>query len=643
MGRDGEQTRAVWALVLAALKDAGACAAATFCTAALLQGSFRGEGGSQSWLVLAIVINAFIFPASAFGIRVYRIASKYFSFGDFFRLAIASGFLFLISAVFIALGPEAPDQMRGVAFPFFTALLTFVFASMIRAGERLIAWKRPLAVAEHHSLKRALIIGAGDSGELTVREMKRSSEARYIPVGLIDDDPLKASLQIHGVSVLGHSEDIPELVEALEVDTILIAIPSGAGSQIKKIVDICTPTGVEILNLPSMNSLMELKGPISGRYREVQIEDLLRRKPVPIDKEIPKAYIGGERVLVTGGGGSIGSELARQVVKLSPAAIILTGKGENSLHSIQLELTQTTGIVPEVVVADVRDEDAMRRLFKLHRPTVVFHAAAHKHVPLMQANPIEAILNNVRGTWTVAKLSQEFGVKKMICISTDKAVSPSSIMGASKRVAELVVNALSHHSETEYAVVRFGNVLGSRGSLIPILSDQIRRGGPVTVTHPEMTRFFMTIPEAAQLVLQAGAMGKHGEIFILDMGEPIRILDMVNDLIKLHGLTPGTDIRIEFIGTRPGEKLHEELTLGNEELVATTHPKIRRVGNDTTGGKSLDWVEVEVNRMLDFCSDGQEDKAAETLMNLAWGKAGSVQIDIEEPEQSSHDADLTEA
>ncbi len=343
----------------------------------------------------------------------------------------------------------------------------------------------------------------------------------------------------------------------------------------------------------------------------------MRREPTQVDPELVSSITTGESVLVTGGGGSIGSELARQVSGLNPAKLILLGKGENSLYEIEQELIQTTNLLPASVVADVRDPKAMEYAFAKHRPTVVFHAAAHKHVPLMQSNPIEAIRNNVFGTLCAVETSIRHGVKRFVLISTDKAVNPTSVMGATKRVAEMVVGAYASTSDTNFAVVRFGNVLGSRGSLIPLLKNQIARGGPVRVTHPDMTRYFMTIPEAVQLILQAGAKGNNGELFILDMGDPVKILDLAYDLIRLHGLVPHQDIEVKFIGPRPGEKLHEELTYSKEALVSTDHAKINMA---RTAPVDWDWLQRELSVLRELCNNGEQEQAHQFLMEMAWGK-----------------------
>jgi FlaA1/EpsC-like NDP-sugar epimerase len=417
------------------------------------------------------------------------------------------------------------------------------------------------------------------------------------------------------------------LVDKYHVEEIVIAMPEATGRELRRIIDISAPTGARVRTLPSALSIVSGTQQISSYLRDVDIEDLLKREPIETDLKSISQYLSGERVMITGGGGSIGSELARQITSLSPASLILVGKGENSLYEIEQELIQTNRFRPKTVVADVRDYASMERVMKEHAPTVVFHAAAHKHVPLMESNPIEAIQNNVLGTWHVADLCIRYGVKKMVLISSDKAVKPSSIMGATKRVGEMILGGLALRSETEFAIVRFGNVMGSRGSLIPLLKSQLKRGGPLTITHPDMTRYFMTIPEAVQLIIQAGAMGGRSEIFILDMGEPVRIVDLARDLIRLHGLVPDEDIEIIFTGVRPGEKMHEELAGDTEALAPAGHPKIHSVAN----GNLVNWnnLKAKLRHLLSLCEGGKAQEAHTFLMELALGKSGEPYEDPE--------------
>jgi len=429
-------------------------------------------------------------------------------------------------------------------------------------------------VGEPAKRTRLLIIGAGNAGETLLREILRMPEGRYEVVGFLDDDPRKQGVRIHGVRVLGTCEQIKEICEEYEVEEILIAIPSATRKQLRRVISLCEGTNLRFRTVPGIDELIDGKVTVS-QIREVRIEDLLGREPVQLDLELVAKYLQDKVVLVTGAGGSIGSEMCRQVARFSPKRLVLVEQAENPLFEIERELRQKfpdLDIAP--YIADICDAKRIRRIFKTERPAVVFHAAAHKHVPIMEAHPGEAVKNNILGTKTVADAAAEAGVEKFVMISTDKAVNPTSVMGCTKRVAEMYIQELSHRSKTQFVTVRFGNVLGSSGSVVPIFKEQIAKGGPVTVTHPEMCRYFMTIPEASQLVLQAGAMGEGGEIFVLDMGEPVKIVDLARTMIVLSGLRPGEDIEIVFTGVRPGEKLYEELLIAGEDVLPTRHEKI---------------------------------------------------------------------
>jgi FlaA1/EpsC-like NDP-sugar epimerase len=414
---------------------------------------------------------------------------------------------------------------------------------------------------------------------MIVKELMGHPTLGLNPIGFVDDDRSKHGHRMCDLPVLGSLASIPDLVLTHEIDEVVIAMPRAPGAVVRQVVRAALEVGVKTRTVPGMFDI------ISGRVsvaslRQVEIQDLLRREPIQTDLEQVRSLATGETVLVTGAGGSIGSELCRQLARLEPAQVVLLGHGENSIFDILAELTDrfpTLTAVP--VIADVRDRERLRQVFGQYRPYSVFHAAAHKHVPLMEGNIAEAVTNNVLGTKNVAELSAEFGVEHLVMISTDKAVRPTNIMGATKRVAEQIVQEIAEAHERKFVAVRFGNVLGSRGSVVPTFLRQIQSGGPVTVTHPEMRRYFMTIPEAVQLVLQAGAIGRGGEVFVLDMGEPVKVLDLATDLIRLSGLEVGTDIEIRFSGTRPGEKLYEELFFDSESAVATDHPKVLRARN----------------------------------------------------------------
>ncbi|MBL3539866.1 nucleoside-diphosphate sugar epimerase/dehydratase [Aminivibrio sp.] len=424
--------------------------------------------------------------------------------------------------------------------------------------------------------KRVLVIGAGDAGTMIVREMLRHPESCLTPVGFLDDDPGKWNTTFVGYPVFGPVKRLAAVARGQSVDEILIAIPSVMGDAIRSILETARKAEIPARIIPGIWEVLSGKVSISS-IRDVEVEDLLNRDPVRLDLDEIAGYITGRVVLVTGAGGSIGSEIVRQILPFEPRHIILLGRGENSLFQIEQELRNIHHVRNiTTVVSDVRNRERLRRIFEAHSPRVVFHAAAHKHVPLMEENPEEAILNNVFGTQNLAELALEHAVEVFVNISTDKAVNPTSVMGASKRVAEMIVRSAAEKAlpGQAFVSVRFGNVLGSRGSVIPTFKEQIRRGGPVTVTHPEMTRYFMTIPEAAQLVLQAGGMKRNGSVFVLDMGQPVKIIDLASDLIRLSGFEPGTDIDIVFSGIRPGEKLFEELLTAEEGTETSRFKKI---------------------------------------------------------------------
>ncbi len=496
--------------------------------------------------------------------------------------ALAQGAIFfVIQAIFPnLLSPGVPRSI-----PFIDMLLTLVVIAAPRFT--LLLWSQSSrrsvkANTAPQAQQRVLIAGAGEAGALILRELRANPQTGLIPVGFMDDDPHKHGMLIQRVRVLGGRQTIPALVRELQVDQVILAMPSAPGSAVREIVDICEKAGVRARIIPGMYELLSGTASV-GQLRDVQIEDLLRREPVRTDPEQVAALIRGRRVLVTGAGGSIGSELCRQIIRCEPAELIILGHGENSIFDIHNELSSgisqsraithhTSRVTP--VIADIRDADRLAAVFAAHRPEIVFHAAAHKHVPLMEDNVEDAVTNNVLGTRRLVEASIAADVDHFVLVSTDKAVNPSSVMGATKRVAELIVQEAALRTARVFVAVRFGNVLGSRGSVVPFFQKQIAAGGPVTVTDPEMRRYFMTIPEAVQLVLQAAALGSGGEIFVLDMGEPVRIADLARDLIRLTGLEPDRDIEIRYTGLRPGEKLFEELFGADEAYRQTRHEKI---------------------------------------------------------------------
>jgi FlaA1/EpsC-like NDP-sugar epimerase len=467
--------------------------------------------------------------------------------------------------------PGMPRSALGIDW-----LISLVLIGGSRFALRILAEQSAAPRSALREARRTLIIGAGDAGALVVRELQKLSQLNLMPIGFLDDDPVKQNHQIYGVSVIGRVNKIAEILDSRQVDEVIIAIPSAPGKIIRLVNDVCRQKGISSRTMPGMYELIGGKVSVN-RLREVDITDLLRRDPIKIDDHLIGAIINGKRVLVTGAGGSIGREICRQVARWSPSELVLLGHGENSIFESLLELTEN---FPELsihpVIADVRDADRIQEMFKVHRPQMVFHAAAHKHVPLMEANVEEAVTNNVLGTRNVVEAANRHEVERLVLISTDKAVRPVNIMGATKRLAEMIVLDAAHRNKRVYSVVRFGNVLGSRGSVVPHFKNQIARGGPVTVTHPDMYRYFMIIPEAVHLVLQAAAMGAGGEVFMLNMGQQVRILDLAEDLIRLSGLEPYRDIEITFSGIRPGEKLREDLWEDGMQFEPTPHSEIYR-------------------------------------------------------------------
>ena len=499
--------------------------------------------------------------------------------------------------------------------------LDILFIGGIRLSYRMLRRARSNNVTFSNSkVKKVLIVGAGDAGVMVLKEYRYSKELRNNVVAFVDDDFQKIGRKINGVKVVGNTKDIPRAVRAYKVDEIVIAMPSIPKKVIGNIVEICSSTHCELKILPGIYEFIEGKLD-AAKLREVRIEDLLGRDVVELDNEKISSYIEGKTVFVTGGGGSIGSELCRQIIRYYPKMLVICDIYENNafevnhqLNRIMSKLRDNRKFETKVVIASIRDEKRIDNLFKEYKPDVVFHAAAHKHVPLMEESPKEAIKNNVFGTLNVVKCADKYNVDRFIQISTDKAVNPTNVMGATKRICEMIMQAYNKISDTNFAAVRFGNVLGSNGSVIPIFKEQIKNGGPVTVTDEEMERFFMTIPEASQLVLQAGSLCNGGEIFVLDMGKPVKIIELAEKLIKLSGYEPYEEIDIVISGLRPGEKLFEELTISNDNFDTTTHEKIFIEKMD---GFTIDEINEKLSKLADIVkSDFDNDEVKEGISEV---------------------------
>ncbi len=573
---------------------------------------------SEYYLELAVTQLPFVLLiqfSSLFLVGAYSILWRYVSISDvrqFLKAALISGGI-LTALRFILIFTEFNLWQLPVSVILIDTVLAFGGILALRVLRRFAYElnEKNKTVGVRRKLKRtpALLVGAGRMGAALAREMAGRYDAELDIRGFVDDDQRKKGGSVSGLKVLGNTADLPRLVHDLAVSQIVITIDHAQAKEIRRIIDICGVIGVKAQIVPSLNEIAHGRVSVS-RVRDVQIDDLLGRDPVTLDTKNLSDLLTGKTVMVTGAGGSIGSELVRQIIDYDPARILLVERAEFFLFQIARELsTAPPGIELIPLISDVSDEPRMRQIFGSYKPEVVFHAAAHKHVPLMESNAIEAIKNNVFATRTLGMLAGEFGVKDFVLISTDKAVNPTSIMGASKRIAEIVVQGLNQAFETNYIAVRFGNVLGSAGSVVPIFRDQIQKGEAITVTDPEMTRYFMTIPEASQIVMQAGALGTGGEIFILDMGEPVKILDLAEDMIRLSGLTPYEDIDIVFTGVRKGEKLFEELEITGENLEKTRHPKVFI-------GKIATYEKEEIARIINTFHAAVEDNDETRIRQL---------------------------
>lgn len=528
----------------------------------------------------------------------------------FFAVAISSIAEYLFG---LLLNMTLPKTVYAISF-----VLTLLLIGGERLSYRVLRRVKRIVMPTDDRKTRVMVIGAGDAGSMVIREMKSHEEFPYLPVVVVDDDKTKQRSKIHGVPVKGGRNKIIDLVERYRINEIIIAMPSATKPVITEILNTCKQTKCKLKTLPGVYELINDKVTIK-QLREVSIEDLLGREEIKLNTDEISSYIEDEVILITGGGGSIGSELCRQIARFHPKKLLILDIYENNAYDLQNELKYIykDTLDFEVIIASVRDKDRLNEIFKQYKPAVVFHAAAHKHVPLMESNAQEAIKNNVFGTLNVAQCADEFGAKRFVLISTDKAVNPTNVMGATKRAAEMIIQSMDKRSKTEFVAVRFGNVLGSNGSVIPLFKKQIAHGGPVTVTHPQITRYFMTIPEATRLVIQAGAMAGGGEIFILDMGESIKIDDLARDLIRLSGLVPDVDIKVEYTGLRPGEKLYEELLLDEEGIKTTKHEYI-------FVGKPLDLSYEQVLKYIRrlekgiYCTDEIKQSLAEIVTTYSY-------------------------
>lgn len=461
-----------------------------------------------------------------------------------------------------------------IYFYYINYIMNVAVICAIRIGYRYVRQFK-LRKMTSSNVSRVLIIGGGSGGSMVINELYDNPQLNKVPVAVVDDDVNKIGRLMHGVPILDTTHEIESIVEKMKIDEIIFSIASANNEAKQKILNRCNQTNCKVKTIPGIYEIIDGKVDIK-KIRDVEIKDLLGRKPIEVDINKISNYITDKVVLVTGGGGSIGSELCRQIASNNPKMLVLVDIYENNAYEIEQELLRTykENINLKTIIASIRDKNRMDKVFEQYKPDVVFHAAAHKHVPLMEVSPGEAIKNNIFGTKNIAELAHKYEVSRFVLISTDKAVNPTNIMGATKRATEMIIQTMNESSKTEFVAVRFGNVLGSNGSVIPLFKKQIEEGGPITVTHPEIIRYFMTIPEAVQLVIQAGAMAKGGEIFILDMGQPVKILDLATNLIKLSGLEPGVDIKINYSGLRPGEKLYEELLMAEEGILETYHEKI---------------------------------------------------------------------
>jgi FlaA1/EpsC-like NDP-sugar epimerase len=611
----------LWQVAVDALFAAGAWFLAFFLAFDLNEPKNKAYLRFIHWQPVAVIVAVTLatFVVSGFYNRWWR----YVSTRDIWAAVRGVTVACVLADVIVYFGFQG--SYRAFQLPIRIMAMDWLFMLAFVTGSRTLARtliERPQAGERIAHGKEVIIAGAGDAASVTLRELHKYRHLGYTPIGIVDDDPRKQGIRLHGVKVLGKIADLPRLLRDNRPDEVLIAMPSASGQARQRIVEMCREAKVPVNTLPGLYELFS--GELTTQIRPVQVEDVLGREQVEVNFEQVARYIAGQTVVVTGAGGSIGSELCRQIARVGPKKLILVERGENPLFEIDRELRQDRGFEDCVpVLGDAGNAEKMRPLFEQYKPQVVFHAAAFKHVPLMEMNPLASVRNNPLATRSLAQVAHDTGVERFVLISTDKAVEPQTVMGQSKALCEWVIEALggSEGNGTKFIAVRFGNVLGSSGSVIPIFKRQIEKGGPVTVTDPEMTRYFMTIPEAVSLVVQAGGMGASGQVFVLDMGRPVRILELAQNMIRLSGKEPERDIEIVYSGIRPGEKLHEELWGDHETVSPTEHPKIRKLTCPAIDPK---WLDDELAALAKLVAARDAEGVAKRLAKIA-GNAQRIQ------------------